>query len=83
MLLKIKYTEEIEKTMKKFFETLSEKDRRRYAAIESMKLGDGGQQYICDVLGCDPRTVRKGMDELQGEMPDTEKIRIQGGGKKK
>jgi hypothetical protein len=34
-----KYSQEIEATMRKFYETLSEKDRRRYAAIEALKLG--------------------------------------------
>ena len=29
------YSHEIEETMKTFYETLSEKDRRRYAAIEA------------------------------------------------
>jgi hypothetical protein len=63
-MLKQRYTEEIESTMKMFFETRSEKDRRRYAAIEALKLGNGGQQYICEVFGCDPSTVRRGIDEF-------------------
>lgn len=32
----------IERTMKRFFDSLSEKDRRRYAAVEAAKLGHGG-----------------------------------------
>jgi transposase len=38
--------------MKAYFDTLNEKDRRRYAAIEAMKLGHGGQNYISSVLKC-------------------------------
>jgi hypothetical protein len=45
-MLRTKYSEEIEKQMKAFYNALSEKDRRRYAAIEAMKLGHGGQNYI-------------------------------------
>ena len=82
-MLKQRYTEEIESTMRKFFETLSEKDRRRYAALEAMKLGNGGQQYICGILGCDPSTIRKGTVELQEEISADERIRQPGGGKKK
>ena len=35
------YSHEIEQEMKKYYATLSEKDRRRYAAIEALKLGYG------------------------------------------
>jgi hypothetical protein len=31
--------------MVNFYNTLSEKDRRRYAAIEALKLGWGGTTY--------------------------------------
>ncbi|MCL1883570.1 MAG: hypothetical protein FWF81_07460 [Defluviitaleaceae bacterium] len=82
-MLRIKYTEEVVSTMKKFFESLSEKDRRRYAAIEAIKLGNGGQKYICEILGCDPDTVKTGTDELQGEMSADDPVRKPGGGKKK
>ena len=82
-MLRNKYTEEITTTMKKFFESLSEKDRRRYAAIEAMKLGNGGQKYICEILGCDPDTVKTGTEELQGEISADDPVRKPGGGKKK
>jgi len=32
--------------MVKFYNSLSEKDKRRYAAIEAKKLGHGGIKYI-------------------------------------
>jgi len=40
------YEEEIEEQMKNLYQSLSEKDRRRYAAIEAKKLGYGGTSYI-------------------------------------
>ena len=40
------FTEEFEQLMRKYYSTLSEKDRRRYAAIEAKKLGHGGITYI-------------------------------------
>ena len=82
-MLKQRYTEEIELTMKMFFETLSEKDRRRYAAIEAMKLGNGGQQYVCEILGCDPNTVKRGTLEFQEKITADKRIRQPGGGRKK
>jgi len=77
------YTEEIESWMKKLFDSLSEKDQRRYAAVEAKKLGNGGQQYICKILGCDPKIVRRGTKELQREISANERIRQPGGGRKK
>ena len=40
------YQTEIEQAMKKYYATLTEKDQRRYAAVEALKLGHGGQRYI-------------------------------------
>ena len=54
------YPPEVCEHMKAFYDSLSEKDRRRYAAVEAEKLGHGGGQYIASVLGCDPKTIRQG-----------------------
>jgi hypothetical protein len=37
-----RYDPSTEQVMKRFYTTLSEKDRRRYAGIEALKLGHGG-----------------------------------------
>ena len=63
------YSTEIEQAMRSFYDSLSEKDRRRYAAIEVAKLGHGGGEYIATVLGCDPKTIRHGQQDL-GHLPD-------------
>ena len=80
------YPQEIERTMKKYYATLSEKDQRRYAAVEAMKLGQGGQVYIARILGCNERTVHNGLVEL-AELPDEPEyeaaIRKIGGGRKR
>ena len=59
------YSAEIEQKMQRFFGWLSEKDRRRYAAIEAAKRGHGGVEYIARVLGCDPQTIRQGLRDLE------------------
>lgn len=61
------YPEEIEQKMLKFYQSLSEKERRHYAAIEAIKLGWGGVSYICNLLGCHAATVNRGMEELDCE----------------
>src|SRR5499433_587384 len=59
------YAAEVEQKMQRFFGWLSEKDRRRYAAVEAAKLGHGGVEYIARVLACDPKTIRQGLRELE------------------
>jgi hypothetical protein len=63
------YSPEIEYSMRMFHDSLSEKDRRRYAAIEAAKLGHGGIEYVAIVLGCDPKTIRQGQHDLD-QLPD-------------
>jgi hypothetical protein len=60
----IPYHASIEQGMKKFYDTLSEKDKRRYAGVEAMKLGRGGVAYVTKILGCSRKTVIKGLREL-------------------
>lgn len=67
--------------MKAFYDSLYEKDRRRYAAIEAEKLGHGGVEYIAQVLGCDEKTIRHGRHDV-ALLPDDEaagRVRKKGG----
>ena len=59
------YRKVVEQRMKEFYRRLSEKDRRWYAAVESDKLGHGGQQYIAELFGIDSKTIRQGLIELE------------------
>lgn len=69
--------------MKNLYQSLSEKDRRRYAAIEAKKLGYGGISYICRTFGCDESGVKRGLRELATPLsPEDERIREAGGGRK-
>jgi len=61
----IVYRKDVEQNMKRFYDSLSEKERRRYAAIEVAKLDHGGIDYIAKLFGCDPRTIRHGKHDLQ------------------
>jgi hypothetical protein len=73
------YTADLERLMKRLFGSLKESDRRRYAAIEAAKLGHGGTEYIATLLGCDPKTIRQGIAELEGEAElDTGRSRKKG-----
>ena len=63
------YSPEIEDRMRGFYQTLAEKDRRRFAALEALRLGHGGMEYVAGVLGCSRRTIERAAEELQ-ELPD-------------
>ena len=59
------YGKAVECRMKEFYRRLSEKDRRWCAAVESDKLGHGGQSYIAGLFGIDSKTIRQGLAELE------------------
>ena len=61
------YTLSVEQQMQRFYHSLNERDRRRYAGIEALKLGHGGIEYISGLLTCDSKTIAKGIKELKAE----------------
>ncbi len=70
------YEKAVEVKMQRLFATLSEKDRRRYAGIEAAKLGHGGIEYISGLFQIDPKTIRRGLMELeQTEDPAAMRVR--------
>lgn len=73
------YRAEIERSMRVLFDSLSERDRRLYAATEALKLGHGGVLYLASVLGCSERTIRRGILDLARlpEPPD-DRVRKKG-----
>ena len=80
-----RFDETTARQMRNFFQTLTEKDQRRYAAIEARQLGHGGIGYVSEVLGCSTKTINRGMKELE-ELPNdpaTGRVRRPGAGRKK
>ena len=58
-----RFAEDVERRMRGFYQSLSEKDQRRFAAIEAQRLGHGGVKYIAEIWlfgshdrTCGPRT---------------------------
>lgn len=81
------YPEDIENEMCLYFQQLSEKDKRHYAAIEARKLGYGGITYISELFKITRFRIRTGLRELStpslyNEIP-FDKERRKGGGRKK
>ena len=82
-----RYNQEIEAQMKQFFSSLSEKDQRHYAAIESLKLGRGGKSYLSQLFQISRYRIRMGEKEIKDSALISQipvgKQRRQGGGRKK
>ena len=79
------YDPAIEHQLRQYYQSLSEKDRRRFAAVDASTLGHGGIRDIAQVLGGDPHTVQAGMRERK-HLPDDPagtRVRQAGGGRKK
>jgi hypothetical protein len=75
----------VEKNVRDFYQTLSEKDRRRFAAVQARQLGSGSVRYMAEVVGCSRRTIARGrveLDELPQD-PAAGQVRRPGAGRKK
>ncbi len=47
--------------------------------MEAAKLGHDGIKYVAQVLGCDPKTIQRGREELeQPEDPAAGRVRNKG-----
>lgn len=78
------YNEATELSMKQVYESLSEKDKRLYAAMEVKKLPYGGLSYISNILDCAPNTIYFGISELENPKDrPIERVRREGGGRKR
>ena len=83
-----KYNQEIELKMQQYFSSLNQKEKRHYAALESLKLSHGGKKYIGDLLGISQYCIRMGIkelnnSELKAQIPKGKQRRPGGGRKKK
>ncbi len=77
------YKKSVEKGMQLFYESLNEKDKRHYAAVEAHKLGHGYVSYIAELFSCSRQTIYPGLEELERtDFLDTDKVRHDGGGRK-
>ena len=76
---------DIEQLLRQYSQSLSEKDRRHFAAVEALTLGHGGTTDIAHILGCAPHTIQEGIRERK-QWPDDpagKRMRKPGGGRQK
>jgi hypothetical protein len=62
---------------------LDEQQRRWYAALESAKIGHGGDSFVSRVTGLHVDTIRRGREELAASLEGrpTDRVRLPGGGR--
>lgn len=83
-LLSEVYPQDVESRMRNVFNNLSEKDRRRYAAVEADRLGHGGIAYVSRLFGCSRDAISHGLkelDQLADEHSVGKRIRRPGAGR--
>lgn len=69
---------------RKFFDRLSEKEKRLFAALEASRLGRHGVQRASEFYNIHPNTIRRGKRELTEKAGErSSRIRQPGGGRKK
>jgi hypothetical protein len=73
----------IHRQMNLLLSRLDEQQRRWYAAVESAKVGHGGDRFISLVTGLHVDTIRRGREELADSLSDrpTDRVRLPGGGR--
>ena len=78
------YNAKIALKMQKFYASLDEPGKRRFAGLEAEKMGPGGKIYLRNLLGCDFKTMQKGAKELGLSSKEIkyERLRKRGGGRK-
>lgn len=59
------YDSTTEERIQILYSLMKEDDRRRYAAVEALKIGYGGRAYIARLLGCSTMTIDAGISEIR------------------
>lgn len=74
---------ELHRQMNLLFSRLNEQQRRWVAALESKKLGHGGDALVSLIVGLHIDTIRRGRQELDADLRDrpTDRIRNPGAGR--
>ena len=75
--------QELHHQMNLFFSRLDEQQRRWYAAVESNRIGHGGDQLLSLITGLDVKTIRRGRAELDAAFADrpADGVRLAGAGR--
>jgi hypothetical protein len=73
----------IHRRMNLLLSRMDEQQRRWYVALESMRVGHGGDALLHQITGMDVQTIRRGRQELENDLRDRprDRVRLEGGGR--
>ena len=73
----------IHRRLNEFISHLDERQKRWFVALESQKIGYGGDKLISEITGIAEKTIRKGREEVEQGLSEypVEKKRVKGGGR--
>ena len=76
-------SKELHRCLNLFLSRLDEDHRRWFAALESMKIGHGGDRLLSQITGMNVETIRRGRRELAGGLESfpPERMRRSGAGR--
>ncbi len=71
--------------MNLFLSRLDEQQRRWYVAMESDRIGAGGDRMLSQITGMDEKTIQRGRQELADSLVGrpSQRVRLPGGGRHK
>lgn len=74
---------ELHRQMILLYGRLEENQRRWFVALESRRIGYGGDRLLSQITGMDEKTIRRGREEMEASLVDNppERIRRTGGGR--
>lgn len=73
----------LHRQMNLYLSRLGEQQRRWYVALESKKMGHGGDKRLSEITGMDVESIRRGRQEMDNclvDCPD-KGVRLPGGGR--
>jgi hypothetical protein len=75
--------QELHRQMKLLLSRLDEQRRRWYVAVESNRVGAGGDRLLAQIMGLDEKTIQRGRQELTGELAERpqQRVRLPGAGR--
>ncbi|MDQ2828762.1 MAG: transposase [Chloroflexota bacterium] len=73
----------LHRRMNVFMSRLDEAQRRWYAALESQRVGQGGDRLLAQIKGLDEQTIRRGREDRGAELAErpAERVRQPGAGR--
>jgi len=75
--------QELHREMNLLLSRLDEQQRRWYVAVESKRMGTGGDRLLSQITSLDEKTIQRGREELAHSLAErpAERIRLPGAGR--